>query len=191
MNKQNQSSCYNLLKKAVIHADHPLPCTYGCYRSASVIALIGLSETPYLLYIKKADLKGYPWRNQMAFPGGHSDFQDKDGRETALRELKEEMGISEDHVDVVGSIGFFQTINNREIEAFIGIWDEREKIRIDPSEISKTFFIPVPHLMKIHREKKFQNRFPDIHELTYPYEDVVIWGVTAKITHHFLELLLA
>jgi hypothetical protein len=25
-------------------------------------------------------------------------------------------------------------------------------------------------------------------ELTYPYEDVTIWGVTAKILHHLIEV---
>ena len=32
-------------------------------------------------------------------------------------------------------------------------------------------------------------RFPDVHELRYPFEDVEVWGATARILHHFIELL--
>ncbi|MEA1967205.1 MAG: CoA pyrophosphatase [Thermodesulfobacteriota bacterium] len=186
---QNQTICYNRLTKAVKNSTHPAPPEEGLFKPTSVIALLGLTKEPYILFIQKADLKGYPWRNQMAFPGGHADPEDASREATALRELKEEMGISEDNVDVIGSLGHFQTINNRDIEAFIGIWDQKEKIKIDSAEIARTFCIPVNHLIKTHKEKNLAHRLPDIHELTYPYEDVVIWGVTAKIIHHFLEIL--
>ncbi|MFO7749219.1 MAG: CoA pyrophosphatase [Desulfobacteraceae bacterium] len=187
--KTTHTACYDVLTSAVKNAVHPEPHPSGRFKPASVIGLVGLTLDPYLLFIEKADLAGYPWRNQMAFPGGHTEPGDRDRKATALRELEEEMGISKAHVEVIGSLGHFQTINSREIEAFIGIWDQQEKICPDPGEISRTFPIPVSHLMKTHREKNFQQRSPDIHELTYPYEDVVIWGVTAKIIHHLLELL--
>jgi len=35
----------------------------------------------------------------------------------------------------------------------------------------------------------FHNRIPSIDELRYPFEDVVIWGATARILHHLIELL--
>ena len=47
------------------------------------------------------------------------------GRKTAIRELKEEMGIPDKDVDVVGSLGYFQTINNKSIKAFVGIWNKK------------------------------------------------------------------
>jgi hypothetical protein len=31
---------------------------------------------------------------------------------------------------------------------------------------------------------------PNSRELVYPYRDVVIWGLTAKIVHRFIERLL-
>lgn len=33
------------------------------------------------------------------------------------------------------------------------------------------------------------NRIPDAHELRYPFEDVVIRRATARILHHFIEIL--
>jgi len=52
------------------------------------------------------------------------------------------------------------------------------------------FQIPVTHLLALHREKGYTGQRPHVLELTYPFEDVVIWGVTAKIVHHLLEVLI-
>jgi 8-oxo-dGTP pyrophosphatase MutT (NUDIX family) len=145
---------------------------------------------PDLLFIQKADVAGYPWRNQMAFPGGHVDDTDESSLETALREVEEELGIHPENVEVIGSIGHFQTINHKDIQAFAGIWNQQEPIRFDPVEIRRIFQIPVSLLMTLHREKGYQGKTPPITDLTYPFKNVVIWGVTAKILHHMLETLI-
>ncbi len=181
---------HDIIIKAVRNSRHPgLPERQG-FMPTSVIALLTMDDNPCLLFVQKAEGKNYPWSNQMAFPGGHVDPADANRRETALRELKEEMGIFENHVTTIGSIGHFQTINNRDIEAFVGFWDQKQKVQYDSSEIARSFLIPVSYLAGIHMEKNFTDRIPDIHELTYPYEDIVIWGATARILHHFLEILI-
>ena len=189
MSRHNKDN-HKFIKQVITEASHPGPPDSDSYKPASVMALMGMKEKPHLVFIQKADVEGYPWRNQMAFPGGHADPLDVSREDTALRELAEEMSISREHVEVMGSLGHFQTINNRDIEAFIGIWDQQENIFFDPGEISRVFEIPVSHLLKTHLKKKFQGRQPDIQELTYPFEDVVIWGVTAKIVHHMMEITL-
>ncbi|SMC66114.1 NUDIX domain-containing protein [Desulfocicer vacuolatum DSM 3385] len=181
--------CRELLSRAVNDASHPLAPDADLFQPTSVMALAGARPDPFLLLIQKADRQGYPWRNQMAFPGGHVDPEDLNREETALRELEEEMNIPREQVTVVGSLGHFQTINNRDIEAFLGIWDQMGEIDFDRNEISRVFKIPLRHFVQIHRDKKFNGRYPDIQELTYPYEDVVVWGVTAKIIHHLMEIL--
>lgn len=153
------------------------------------MALMAFGRTPNLILIQKTDSKGYPWRNQMAFPGGHQDPGDKNRQDTALRELGEEMGILRQHVFTIGSLGHFQTINNRDIEAFVGVWDQERKILFDPVEIQRVFHIPLSHLLDTHMERGFSRRMPGLEELTYPFEDIVIWGVTAKIIHHFMEII--
>ena len=184
------SSYYDIIIEAVQNSRHPGLPEKGEFKPTGVIALLTMDSDPSLLFVQKANGKNYPWSNQMAFPGGHADLMDTSLEETALRELEEEMGISKNHVDTIGSIGHFQTINNRDIKAFVGFWDQNQKIKYDPLEIARSFLIPVNHLISIHMEKNFTGRIPDIHELTYPYEDVVIWGATAKILHHFLEILI-
>ena len=179
----------SLVKNAVNRSAHPSPPVDESLKPASVIALISVIETPHLLFIEKADKKGYPWRGQMAFPGGRTDPADRDRRETALRELCEEMGIRAENVDLVGSIGHFLTINHTEIKAFVGLWNRKDRITPDPHEIARVIEIPIQHLFHLHREKGFRHRSVQIEELTYPYREFVIWGVTAKIIHHLMEII--
>ncbi len=185
----NQQQYSFQLKSAVLSTPHPQAPPPGLYRLTSVMALFLFAPEPYLLFIQKADREGYPWRNQMAFPGGHQDESDADALAAALRELEEELLIRRENVDVIGSLGHFQTINNRNIEAFCGIWNNTDTIEFDRSEISRVIHIPVQYLTGMHREKGYAGYLPGVADLTYPFEDVVIWGVTAKILHHMLELM--
>ena len=185
----NQGHCIQKIRSAVQTAAHPPRPDQDLFQSTSVMALFVFNRVLELVFIQKADVKGYPWRNQMAFPGGHVDKKDNSSQETALRELREEMGIQAENVAVMGSLGHFQTINNKDIEAFIGVWNKKEEIRYDASEISRVVSIPFDYLTGLHREKGYAGYRPLGLELTYPYEDVLIWGVTAKILHHLIEVL--
>ena len=148
----------------------------------------------HVLAILKADTEGYPWRNQVALPGGHVDHDDGNSLVTAYRELKEELNIDRDQVEVVGSLGFFQTIRATEIEAFVGVWNgDRSRLRIDPGEISMILEIPLAGLIQTHVENLYAGNRPGVTRLIYPTgvknqgEDIVVWGVTAMIFHYFLE----
>ena len=160
------------------------------YRPASVSLLLFDHGQPYLLAIQKTDTEGYPWRNQIALPGGHRDRSDASALDTALRELEEELGILACQVKMIGSLGRFQTIAQREVEAFVGLWDGTGPVHYDATEIARVLKIPIDTLVRTHCERHYTGRLPDVRELLYPYRDVVIWGLTAKIVHRFIERLL-
>lgn len=163
------------------------------YDCTSVFFLIyNKNHTPHLLAILKADTPGYAWRNQVALPGGHIDAEDSTPLDAAYRELEEEIGILKSQVNFIGSLGHFQTIQQKDIEVFVGVWEgDIQRISYDPKEISKILEIPVETLLRTHVVSNFQGRIPDIGELIYPFEDTIIWGVTARIVHFFFELLLS
>lgn len=149
------------------------------------------ADAPFILAILKADTPGYAWSNQVALPGGHVDETDSSPLEAAYRELEEELGIYRHQVKLVGSMGHFQTIQQKDIEVFVGIWDGRmESVAYDPREISKVLELPADHFFKTHLSSRFHGRVPGIMELLYPFGDVVVWGVTARIFHYFFELIL-
>jgi peroxisomal coenzyme A diphosphatase NUDT7 len=186
----DQNRCKNSIRKAIENASHSGAPDYDLFQPTSVMVLFIFNKEVELLFIQKADVKGYPWANQMAFPGGHQDKQDVCAEGTALRELAEEMGIVKNNVEVIGSLGHFQTINNKDIEAFAGIWNQKDIIKHDPAEIARVFQIPLKYLINIHKKKDFHLHKPNIMQMTYPFEDVLIWGVTAKILYHLIDSLL-
>ncbi|MBU1193293.1 MAG: CoA pyrophosphatase [Proteobacteria bacterium] len=183
------NNCIHILRSSIKNGAHPEPPDARIFQQTSVMALFLFNAEPELLFIQKADIPGYPWANQMAFPGGHMDKTDASTRETALRELREEMQIRPENVEVIGSLGHFQTMFNKNIEAWVGIWNQKDEIRHDTYEISGVFQIPFSHLIKLHNDLGYAGQEANIMTVRYPYEDILIWGVTAKIVHHLIEIL--
>lgn len=177
------------LKQRVSDSLNPGPPGNDSFQQATVFLILFDCLEPRVLAIQKTDTEGYPWRNQVALPGGHVDEYDPTALEAAYRELKEEVNIGRDQIEFIGSIGHFQTINLRDIQVFVGWWKEQSEIQFDSMEISRILKIPIRKLTDIHFKKKYQGRIPDVSELVYPYRDVVIWGVTARILHHFIEIM--
>jgi 8-oxo-dGTP pyrophosphatase MutT (NUDIX family) len=124
----------------------------------------------------------------MALPGGHVEDDDATPLEAAFRELEEEVNIKRDQVELIGSTGHFQTTNNRDIQVFVGLWHNNGPVHFDSAEIARVLEVPVRKLIQTHMTNNYGGRTPDVDELTYPFEDVVIWGATARILHHFIEL---
>ena len=75
------------------------------FRRASVALILdtGGSE-PRVLFIERARKKSDPWSGQIAFPGGNRDPEDVDIMDTALRETREEVGVTLNRVQCIGRL---------------------------------------------------------------------------------------
>jgi 8-oxo-dGTP pyrophosphatase MutT (NUDIX family) len=181
---------YPRLKEIIVNSRPNGSPADACRVPASVFLLLFDRPDPHILAIQKSDTEGYPWRNQVALPGGHVESTDADPVAAAFRELEEELNISQDQVDFIGSLGHFQTITRpRDIEAFIGLWNGKGSVRFDATEIARILEIPLKTLVGIHQAKHYHERQMNTHEVEYPFGDVVIWGATAKILYRFIELI--
>jgi len=180
---------YPDLKQIIRNTIPPSPPDGLSYQQTCVFLLLFEKKETHVLAIQKADNEGYPWRNQVALPGGHVDKDDLNTMEAAFRELKEEVNIERNQVDFIGPLGHFPTISHKDIEVFTGIWNGEGELYYDSQEISRVIEVPLTRLVQTHRARKFHGRIPDIYELIYPLEDVAIWGATARILHYFIELL--
>lgn len=177
------------LKQIIGNAQRPAPPADVAFQPTCVFLLLFGRQDPRILAIQKADTEGYPWRNQVALPGGHVEHTDSSPIAAAYRELEEELEITRDQVELIGSMGHFQTINHKDIEVFIGLWSGEGPVRFDPDEIARVLEIPLKEIIKTHITAGFHNHIPPTDALEYPLKDVVIWGVTARILHYFMELL--
>ena len=181
---------FSILKQLIVNAAPPGPLAENTYSAACVFLLLFEKQEPHILAIQKSDNDGYPWRNQIAFPGGHIDKHDASPLAAAFRELKEELDISRNQVEFMGSLGHFQTVTKpRNIEVFVGWWNGEGPVRYDTVEISRVLEIPLNKLIQTHEANSYHGRQPSVKELTYPFLDVTIWGASARMLHHFIELI--
>ena len=160
------------------------------YEADAVCLLLFERDQTMLLAIQKADNEGYHWRRQVALPGGHIEAADRSAEDAALRELREELGIVRTQVEVLGSLGHFRTQSSRnDLEVIVGHWVEQTGLRPDRREIERVLELPLAGLLESHLRAGFRGRSIDEigDDLIYPLEDTHIWGVTARILHHFLE----
>ena len=62
---------------------------------AAVVMLLRQKASEFqVLLVKRAEKPTDPWSGQIALPGGKRDIADKDLKETAVRETKEETGMN-------------------------------------------------------------------------------------------------
>ena len=150
------------------------------------------AETEVLL-IQKTDTEGYRWWDQVALPGGRIDEQDRSATDAARREVREELGIDHRDINILGTLGHFQTRqSDNDLEVVVGHWTRRSTLNVDQREISRVLEVPLNDLVELHLREGFRSRpVSDVGDaLAYELCDARIWGVTARVLHHFLGLLL-
>ncbi|HXM56307.1 MAG TPA: CoA pyrophosphatase [Candidatus Dormibacteraeota bacterium] len=81
---------------------------------------------------------------EIAFPGGQADDGDVDLRDTALRELEEELGISRDQVRVLGAMGPVPTATSRfTLNPYLVLVTEGAVARPQVSEVAALIRMPL------------------------------------------------
>ena len=79
---------------------------------------------------------------EVAFPGGKEDRTDHSLEFTALRENEEEMGISPDDVDVIGSLRPFISKHGLLVTPYVGLF-AGNSIATEPGRIASVFEVPL------------------------------------------------
>jgi len=192
---------------------HRIPSILGSESYAKYAVLLPLIETKdglsILFEVRAAGLRRQP--GEICFPGGKCDPSDRDELHTAIRETSEELGISESGVTHTFPLDYMLSPFGTIIYPFAGMISEENKLRPNTDEVGEIFTVPLDYLLKtkpdryrvefkIEPEEKFpfdliaggenynwQTRQMD--EYFYFFENRVIWGLTARILKHFLELI--
>lgn len=178
-------------------------------KSAVMIPLIEKDNELYILFeVRSKNLKKQP--GEICFPGGKVDKTDTNEEETARRELCEELGLSMEEIETIAPLDVLVTPFRGVIYPFVGEIKTPEFISPNKEEVEEIFLVPLTFLlenkpktyeMNIHfepdkdfpfhlipNEKSYQKRTQRLTEIFYFYNNYVIWGLTAKILTHFLEL---
>ena len=161
-------------------------------RAAVLLPLYETAGDIHVLFTVRSDLVEHH-KGQISFPGGAHDATDPDLQHTALRETFEEIGVSMDHVDVLGQLDEMITISNFLVRPFVGRITQPGPYPFAHSEIEVAEILEVPlrHLQDRANvrteEREYQGR--QVTMYSYRFGDHVIWGATARILTQFLDLL--
>ena len=162
-------------------------------KSAVIILINALDNEPKLIFTKRSPkLKVH--RGQVSFPGGQCDKEDQSPLHTALRELREEIGIDSEDVAVLGSLSdLFIPPSNFDVKVLVGALKRKPEYKLNYDEVAEVVEVPVRMLLDAGnvKEKVFYKSTSG-RERKAPYYDVIgleIWGATAMIVSELLDLL--
>lgn len=148
---------------------------------ASVLVPIVLREAgPSVLLTQRTDhLKDHP--GQISFPGGRVEPEDSSPAHTALREAQEEIGLSPEHVEIVGYLPEYRTGTGYRITPVVAFVRPPFDLLPDAYEVAEVFEVPLGFLMDPanHERRMIHNRGKLRPYFAMPYGDYFIWGATA------------
>ena len=123
----------------------------------------------------------YDHAGQVSFPGGRREHSDANSVETALRETREEIGLAEDFIEVVGLLDDYETGTGFRVTPVVSFVSEGFTLALDSFEVAEVFEVPLDYLFDPAnhqtRSREFAGRRR--HYYVFEYRDRVIWGATA------------
>jgi len=146
----------------------------------SSVLIIIFDDSPKILMIKKPITMNHHG-GEIAFPGGKISNEDNDLLDTAIREAREETGITIEHEKIIGQLEPVTTLNSGfTILPFICILDKIEDL-IPNSEVDEFLEIPLkPFLDTLANDSDPKHN--SIQEMyTFTFEDHLIWGASARM----------
>ncbi len=159
-------------------------------QAAVLVPVVDRGE-PYLLFTKRTDRVG-SHKGQISFPGGHVDPGDTDFLTAALREAEEEIGLPRHLVEPLGALDDTETFATQfVITPWVGVVRVPVAWQPDGEEIEKVIEVPLAALRAegAVRIEHWTSDGVTRPILFYDYRGETIWGATARILKHYLDLL--
>jgi 8-oxo-dGTP pyrophosphatase MutT (NUDIX family) len=150
---------------------------------------------------------------QIAFPGGKVDPDDQSVEHAALREAEEEVGLSSEHVEVLGQLPSYITGTSFHITPVVALVSPNHTLQTNAYEVEFAFEVPLSFLMDPanHRLHQWENNGVQRQWYSMPYRpattklsigsngsnasnpetEYFIWGATAGMIRNFYRFLLA
>ncbi len=154
-------------------------------RAAVLVAVAGPGPERWstLLVVRSAGLTLHA--GQIGFPGGMMEPADRDAPGAALREAREEVGLSADRARVLGPLDEVVTLSsNVHITPVVAAVEDLLDLRADGKEVERLLEVPLATLRDPGRRTWETYTVPQgsIRVPVYRVPERV-WGATARILH--------
>jgi len=128
---------------------------------------------------------------QISFPGGRQETSDVDSIDAALRETEEEVGLTRDHVEVIGRLDTYITSTGFEVTPVVGLVRVPYPVKLDPFEVAEIFEVPLAFILDPanHQRQSREMRGRQRTFYVLPYQHRYIWGATAGMLVNLAEIL--
>ena len=158
---------------------------------AGVLVPVRQHETglSVLLTQRSADLKHHA--GQVSFPGGRMEEGDADIEATALRETREEIGVPEEAVTIIGYLETMPTVTGYAVSPVVGLVDGGIELTVDTTEVEYAFEVPLPFLLDDENHALVTREWAGLtfSMVEFHYEEQRIWGATAQMLLRFINLI--
>ncbi len=154
----------------------------GVHIPAAVLIAITDRPQPGVILTQRPDyLRSHP--GQVAFPGGKIDPEDEDAIAAALREADEELGLSPDHVRVIGTGDVYRSGSGFAITPVLGVIPPDLSYAPNPGEVADWFEVPLDFVLDPANHARHSTFWKGAQR---QYVEIMwgqrrIWGVTAGI----------
>jgi len=127
---------------------------------------------------------------EISFPGGRQDVDETDLRTTALREAREEIGLPEAAVELVGALQPTPTIaTNYAVYPFVGLIEPGHAWTPSDAEVETVLEFALTDVRDGYARRRLTRRGVPFRTDTYVVGDHLIWGATARILVDLFERL--
>lgn len=154
-------------------------------RQAAVVMLFlnDQSHSPAHVVLTRRSLNVGTHKGQIGFPGGRADPEDRGPSDTALRELREELGVPSDTVTLHGMIPPTIALDKSPVTAIVGSTDyPLSKFVPSPDEVAEVFTAPWTELTRAKSQPFRFNMFGNWRESQlFMIGTNRVWGLTAHL----------
>lgn len=162
-------------------------------RAAVLMPLVQRPSGLHVLFTRRASHL-YDHAGQICFPGGRIEPLDADEIAAALRETHEEIGVSPEFIQLIGTQPGFLTSTGFTMKPVIGMIRPGYTLTPDLAEVAEVFEVPLSVLMDPAQHHLHRVQFPDgdfRHYFSITWQSYFIWGATAALIRNLYHYLAA
>jgi 8-oxo-dGTP pyrophosphatase MutT (NUDIX family) len=165
---------------------------HGYYQNAAVMILLYIKEGFWnIVLMKRPEYEG-AHSNQIGLPGGKFEKGDGDLIHTALRETKEELGIDDGRIRILGNLSQLHIpVSGIEVLPVVGFYSGTPVFKPNRSEVAYLIEARVEDLLHPRNTReKFRTLMCKLVRVPYfQIGEEHVWGATAMILSEFLEVI--